>query len=60
MKYYMFANEDVSPKDKSQGTDIKVTDIIEGGKQISGDWLKKEVQKRLRAQEEIEKEKKKK
>lgn len=54
----MFANEDIDPKDKSQGTDIKVTDIIEGGRKISGGWLKKEIQKRLEIEEEIQKNKK--
>lgn len=55
----MFANEDISTKDKPHGVDIKITDILEGGRKISGDWLEKEVEKRLKTEEEIQKGKKK-
>lgn len=56
MDYYLLTDD---AKDKPQETSIKLSDIIEGGKEISGDWLKKEVHKRIVIQEQIEKEKKK-
>lgn len=43
-----FSDKNNSHDPKEETGEIKITDILEGGQEISKDWLEKEALKRLR------------
>ena len=59
MYQFLFSDKNKPPKEKSEG--LSATDIIQMSQEITGDWLKKEVEGKIRSKgekpEEAEREK---
>lgn len=55
--YYFSDKDDNKPVNIPTTTGVKVTDVIKMSQDISGDWLRKEAQKKVVIQEQIQEQK---